>query len=97
MLGRREEAVKDERAENKKETRKEKEGEKKSGGWGGADMKEEAEGGDTNKSSDRQKLTSQVTANGTAYIKQIEIVYTGRDGKKNESERFVACGVKGME
>lgn len=34
------------------------------------------------------------TANGTAYVKQIEIVYTKRDGKR---DRFVAPGLKGMK
>lgn len=58
-------------------------------------MKGGAKGGDTNKAP-TSEIDITGTVNGTTYIKQITIVYTGKDGKRMK-ERFVACGVKGMK
>lgn len=37
------------------------------------------------------------TANGTARIKQIEIVYIGRDGERMKERDLWPCRVKGMK
>lgn len=80
-LCRREKAIKHARKRNR---RKRREGRK------GSDMKGGAEGRREKRKRRQTEIDIASKANGTTYIKQIEIVYTGKDGKRMKE----ICGLQ---